>query len=239
MKESRNLMKVFADNLRKMIDCSLLRQDVTLNELENFIRLVQKERFICAFAMPCYTEVLVEAFIQDKDIMVGGPVGFPTGAEPTSVKIAQTMNYIQMGADELDLVINVGWLKSGNNNEVLDDLKAVVGAAEGKPVKVILEVALLSKEEICRGCELVIASGADFIKTATGFIKEPTTLEHVKTIKNCVGDRIKIKAAGGIRDLDTVLEMIKLGVTRFGVSWQSAENILRQAEKHPEGIELY
>ncbi len=232
-------LKSYSDELRKLIDCSLLRNDVTLKEREEFVGVLKKERFICAFVMPSDVAWLAEEMKDYNDVNIGCAVGFPTGAEPTQIKVAQTRYYHTINGDEVDLVLNIGWLKSGMEREVLDDVKAVVDASEGKPVKVILEVTRLNESEIRKGCELVVQAGADYVKTGTGFMREPTTVEHIRIMKDTVGDDIKIKAAGGIRDLDTMVSMINAGATRFGISWQSAVQIVNDAaQKYPEGIQM-
>jgi deoxyribose-phosphate aldolase len=232
------IMKIFPDDIRRMIDASLLRPDVTMKEIERFIEIEKKERFICCFLMPCYTELLVDAFRDDKDILVGGPIGFPTGTDTTASKVQQAKGFVEMGADELDLVINIGWLKSGRYDDVLRDLKSVIAVRAGKPVKVILEVTLLTDDEIRKGCKLVIKAGADFVKTGTGFQPNPTTLHHTKIIKDAVGNRIKVKAAGGIRDFETFIAMVRQGVTRFGISIDTAVKILNESRKYEDGIEI-
>ncbi len=232
-------MKIVSGDLRRLIDCSLLRNDVTLRERKEFAEVLKNERFVCAFVMPSDVKWLANEMKDYDDVNIGCAVGFPTGAEPTEIKVAQARYYHTINGDELDLVINIGWLKSGMEKEAYDDVKAVVDAAEGKPVKVILEVTRLTESEIRKGCEIVAKAGADYVKTGTGFMREPTTLEHIRIMNDTIGGDIKIKAAGGIRDLDTMINMINAGATRFGISWQSAVKIVGDAAKrYPEGIEL-
>lgn len=223
-------MKLDLDDIKKMIDVSLLRSDVTVEEIKKFIEEIKKYRFMGCFVMPCYTKMLINAFKNDKDILVGGVVGFPTGADTTECKVKQVEEFINMGSGELDMVINIGYLKSGLYKEAEKDIKSVARASRGYLLKVILEVSLLTDNEIKKGCEIVANSGAEFVKTGTGWTKVPTSLHHIEVIKEAICNKIKIKAAGGINSLNTFLEMYKLGVSRFGIGLNSAINILKEAE---------
>jgi deoxyribose-phosphate aldolase len=166
--------------------------------------------------------------IEGPDIQIVGAVGFPSGGNTTRIKVAEAKELLEMGCSELDMVINVGLLRSGTYQHVLDDMRAVVDVADGAPVKAILECHYLSNEQIRRGCELCIKAGASYVKTSTGWAPTGATLENVALIKSCVGDAIAIKAAGGIRDLDTLLEMYRLGARRFGIGLSSAMGILEE-----------
>ena len=137
-----------------------------------------------------------------------------------------------MGCDELDMVINVGLLRSGQYQRVLDDIRGVVEVAGTAPVKVILECHYLSDEQIRRGCELCIEAGAAFVKTSTGWAPTGATLENVALIKSCVGDAIGIKAAGGIRGLETLIEMYRRGARRFGIGLSTATRIFEECALH-------
>lgn len=210
----------------RMIDISGVRTDVTLEELDQIVLLAQQYRFVCAFAMPCFTHYLVEKLSQDDDIMVGGVVGFPSGADTTSLKVADVKEMMAAGVHELDMVINVGALKSGRYDLVRDDIRAVVDAASGLPVKSILEVAYLTDDEIARGAELAVEAGVSYVKTGTGWASRPTTVDSIKLIKKTIGNAALIKAAGGIRTLDTLLEMVDAGCSRFGIGVNSVIKIM-------------
>ncbi len=220
------------DDIVKIIDVSVLRPDITLDEVKYFIKEIKKYRFICCFTMPCYTKILVDSLNEEQDILVGGVVGYPTGADTTESKIAQAKELKAIGCNELDMVINVGFLKSGMYKEVEKDIESVFNASRGLSLKVILEVTLLTDDEIKKACDIILNSGAEFAKTATGWIKNPTSLHHIKVIKKSIGDKIKIKAAGGINSFETLLEMYKLGVSRFGIGLESAIKIMNEAEKY-------
>lgn len=216
------------DNLNRMIDISAVKTNVTVEEIKAMVEFAIKENLICVFGMPCYIPMISELLKDYDNINVGGVVGFPSGAEPTKVKVYQTKYAIENGADEIDMVINVGYLKSKMYDEVLEDIKAVVDAAGNKFVKVILEVGYLSDEEIFKGASLVLKSGAKFVKTGTGWSGIPTTLNHIEIIKKAVGNNIQIKAAGGVSDYDTLCKMHEMGVTRFGLGRSSITKIFEE-----------
>lgn len=215
--------------LPRYIDISGVRTDVSLNELDTIVETAKRFQFICAFAMPCFTRRLVEKLADEPNIKVGGVVGFPSGADTTFIKVADAKDMMSAGVDELDMVINVGALKSGHYNLVRDDIKAVVDAANGLPVKSILEIAYLTDDEIKRGSLLAVEAGVTFVKTGTGWATKPTTVETIKLIKSTIGDDALIKAAGGVRALDTVLEMMDAGCSRFGIGLKSVMNIIEEA----------
>ena len=144
-------------------------------------------------------------------------VGFPLGANLTSVKAFETQESIKAGADEIDMVINVGWIKSQKWDAVKQDIQAVFNACNGAPLKVILETCLLTKDEIVKACEICNEIGVAFVKTSTGFNKGGATVEDVALMKQTVGN-IGVKASGGVRDTETALAMIKAGATRIGAS---------------------
>lgn len=225
----------------RMIDISGVRTDVSMEEVDQIAQVAKQFRFICAFAMPCFTKIMVDKLRDEPDIMVGGVVGFPSGADTTFVKVADAKEMVSLGVDELDMVINVGALKSGRYELVRDDIRAVVEAANGLPVKSILEVAYLTDDEIRRGAELAVEAGVTYVKTGTGWAGRPTTVEHIRLIKSVVGDNALVKAAGGVRSLDTLLDMVDAGCSRFGIGLRSVVNIMgevysRTGEPWPEGI---
>ena len=145
-------------------------------------------------------------------------VGFPLGAMATESKVFEAQKAVHDGADEIDMVINIGFMKSKNYVAVFKDISDVKMAIGKTPLKVILEISELSKNEIIKACEICMDAKADFIKTSTGFSKSGATLTAVKIIKKTVRDRAKIKASGGIRDLETALKYIDAGVDRIGTS---------------------
>lgn len=160
---------------------------------------------------------LAKEKLQGTDVKICTVVGFPLGANLTSVKAFETQEAIQAGADEIDMVINVGWIKSQKWQAVKADIQAVLQACNGIPLKVILETCLLTKEEIVQACEICKALNVAFVKTSTGFNKGGATVEDVALMKQTVGV-IGVKASGGVRDTQTALAMIDAGATRIGAS---------------------
>lgn len=225
-------------SIGRMIDISAVRTDVTMDEVNRMISLVKKYNCICASPMPWVTKYTIEQLKDYPDIVVTGVVGFPAGAETTFIKVATTKELISLGCKEIDMVTNVSAVKSGLYDVFYEDIKAVVDAAGDIPVKTILEVCYLTEDEIKRTCELALKAGATYIKTGTGWGPKPTTVETIKLIKSVIGDAGKIKAAGGIRDLDTLLEMAEAGCDRFGIGVRSAAVILEEAYKRAEEVKI-
>ncbi len=215
--------------LPRMIDISAVRTDVTMDEINYMIEIAKLHNFVCVFTMPAFTKYAVEQLKDYPEIMVGGVVGFPSGADTTNIKVEQAMELKSVGVDELDMVINVTALKSGDYGYVYNDIKAIVDAADGTPVKAILEIAYLSDEEIEMGSKIAVDAGVTYVKTGTGWGPKPTTVHTIEVIKETIGDRALIKAAGGARTLDVVLDMIDAGCSRFGIGLNSALNILKEA----------
>ncbi|HEF0711743.1 TPA: deoxyribose-phosphate aldolase, partial [Staphylococcus aureus] len=145
-------------------------------------------------------------------------IGFPLGANTPEVKAFETTNAIENGADEIDMVINIGALKDGRYDDVQKDIEAVVKAAQGKTVKVIIETTLLTDDEKVKACELAKAAQATFVKTSTGFAGGGATVADVKLMKETVGDALEVKASGGVRNLDDFKAMVDAGATRIGAS---------------------
>ena len=163
-------------NLPKLIDLSCVKTDIVMEDLRAMVALAKKHRFICCFAMPCYTAWLIEQLKDDQDIQVGGAVGFPSGADLTEAKMLTAERFVAAGCGELDMVINVGALKNRDYAMVSRDLEQVKAAAGERTLKVILEVACLTDDEIRKGSELAVRAGAAYDKTGTGWPKQPTTV---------------------------------------------------------------
>ena len=212
----------------RMIDISAVKANVSKKEIDEMIDCAIENQLLCVFGMPCYVPYIAEKLKDHPDILVGGVVGFPSGAEPTEVKVYQTKWEIEHGADEIDMVINIGFLQSGMYDEVLADIQAVVEAAGDLPVKVILEVGYLTDDEIKKGAEIIIAAGAKFIKTGTGWSGVPTTLRHIDLINEVNQGRLKVKAAGGVNTPELLEEMVKRGVSRFGLGRASLKKMFEQ-----------
>ncbi len=219
-------MDLTPEKLARMMDLSAVRTDVDLDEIRVLAETCKEYGCICAFAMPCYVPELVRLLADAPAVGVGGVVGFPSGAQSTAIKVAEARQQLDQGVVELDMVVNVGWLLSGCDERVEDDIRAVVEAARPAPVKVILEAHYLTDEQIVRASRLAVRAGAAFVKTGTGWAETGATLENVRLIKSAIGDAAQVKAAGGVRDFRTVQAMIGLGVTRFGVGLASGRAIL-------------
>lgn len=204
-------------NLNKMIDHTLLKPEATKEMIENLCREAKEYDFKSVCVNPYWVSTAYEE-LRDSDVLVCTVVGFPLGATTKETKFFETDFAVQEGADEIDMVINVGALKFKQYDVVLEDIKSVVQAANGRTVKVIIETCLLTDEEKVKACELSKEAGANFVKTSTGFSTAGANVEDVELMKSIVGDALEVKASGGIRDLDTALKMIEAGATRLGVS---------------------
>jgi len=228
-------MLLTPEKLARLIDISAVRAQHGEREILEMVRRAREHRFLAVHVLPAWVGFLREQLAGEEDILVGAPVGFPSGGHTTAVKVAEARGLIADGVQELDMVLNVGKLRSGRHAYVEDDIRAVVEAAGELPVKVILEVHHLTPDEIKRACELAIAARAAFVKTSTGWAPSGATLEVVRLITSFVGSAIQVKAAGSIRKLETVMAMLKMGVTRFGVNLDSSVEILRECGARPGG----
>ncbi len=203
--------------LAAFIDHTLLKPDATAAQIEQLCAGAREHRF---FAV-CVNGSWVAAarhFLDGSDVKVAGTVGFPLGAMSADVKRFETEAAIDDGAQEIDVVLNIGRLKDGDDKYVLRELRDVVEAADERTVKVILENCLLTNEQKVRACNLVVESGAHFVKTSTGFSTGGATVDDVKLMRETVGPTFGVKASGGIRDARTALAMIDAGATRLGTS---------------------
>lgn len=221
-------MLLTPQKLARMIDISAVRAQHGEPEILEMVRRAREHRFIAVHVLPSWVGFLRSQLAGERDILLGAPVGFPSGGHTTAIKVAEARQLVADGVQELDMVINVGKLRSGQVEYVRDDVRAVVDAADGRPVKVILEVHHLTPDEIRTACDVAVAAGAAFVKTSTGWAPSGATLDSVRLITAHVGAAIQVKAAGSIRNLDTVVAMLRMGVTRFGVNLDSSIEILRE-----------
>jgi deoxyribose-phosphate aldolase len=205
-------------NTAKMIDHTLLKAEATQ---EQIIKLCEEAREY-GFASVCVNPVWVKTATKElkgSDVKVCTVIGFPLGASTTTVKAFETEDAIKNGAEEVDMVMAIGLLKSGEDEAVEADIRAVVDAARGKAlVKVIIETSLLTEEEKVRACEISIRAGADFVKTSTGFSTGGATVEDVALLRKVVGYNVGVKASGGIRDVNDLKAMVEAGANRIGAS---------------------
>jgi len=206
-------------NLNKYFDSTLLKPEVTADQIVALCKEAIRYDFYAVCVNPCYVP-LAAATLQNSDVNVATVIGFPLGTTTTDVKAFETAEACRNGADEIDMVMNVGAFKSGDFDYVSNEIERVVASASagGAIVKVILEICLLNDEEIISACELAKTAGAEFVKTSTGFNSGGATAAAVKLMRDTVGETIGVKAAGGIRDLATAMTMIEAGADRLGCS---------------------
>ena len=203
--------------LAAYIDHTLLKPDATAKDIEKLCAEAHTHRFYSVCVNGSRVE-LARHLLEDSDVHVACVVGFPLGAGIPDAKRFETEAAVDDGAQEIDVVLNLGQLKDGNDKFVLRELRDVVQAADGNPVKVIIETCLLTHAEKIRACRLVVDSGAQFVKTSTGFSTGGATVDDVKLMRETVGANFGVKASGGIRDTQTALAMIAAGATRLGTS---------------------
>jgi deoxyribose-phosphate aldolase len=226
--------------LAKMIDHSLLKPTLTKEDTIAGLDTAIKEQVASATIKPCYTS-LAAKILEGSGVMVNPVICFPMGYATTETKVAATKQAIDQGADEIDMVLNLGALFGGNFQFVQEDIAQVVEAAQGHTVKVILETGYYKDMSlIVKACRIVEAAGGDFVKTSTGFAPSPYknnydetvgyTMEILKLMRQSVSDAVQVKAAQGVRRLQDALEVIKIGVTRFGVS--RTESLLNEYDQH-------
>ncbi|GEP80738.1 deoxyribose-phosphate aldolase [Staphylococcus carnosus] len=204
-------------NYEKYIDHTLLKPESTRQQIDKIIEEAKEYHFKSVCVNPTHVAYAAEK-LADSDVLVCTVIGFPLGASTSEVKACETKDAISKGADEIDMVINIGALKDGRYDDVQADIAAVVEASGDKTVKVIIETVLLTDEEKVKACELSKAAGADFVKTSTGFAGGGATPEDVKLMKDTVGDALEVKASGGVRNLADFQAMLEAGATRVGAS---------------------
>lgn len=205
------------NSLSSLIDHTNLRPDALHSDIE----ILCKEAIQYKFASVCINPVYVsyaKSILKDENPKVCSVVGFPLGADSEEMKYAEARFLIFQGVDEIDMVMNTAFLKERKTDLVKNEIKKVVEAADGNCVKVIIETSLLNQDEKALACNIVMESGAAFVKTSTGFSSSGATLEDVRLIKKLVGDRVGIKASGGIKTKNEALKLIEAGATRIGTS---------------------
>ena len=204
-------------NYNKMIDHTVLKADTPLETVKRICDEAMEYGFASVCINPCHVAYCAD-YLKDSDVNVCTVIGFPLGANTSATKAFETKDAIANGADEIDMVMNIGALKDKNYDLVRDDVKAVVEAASGTLVKVILETCLLTEEEIKKACELCVEAKADFVKTSTGFSTRGATIEDVKIMKAAVQGKAKVKAAGGVRTHEDMVKIVEAGADRIGTS---------------------
>jgi deoxyribose-phosphate aldolase len=199
------------------IDHTNLRQDALESEMIDLCEQAINFGFASVCVNPVHVQ-LVNSILKDETPKTGTVIGFPLGADSSEMKYAEARFLVHQGAEELDMVLNIGALKQGEVRVIEKEIGRVVDAADGNCVKVIIETCLLTKEEKIAACEIAISAGANFIKTSTGFSSGGATVEDVKLIRKTVGEGMGVKASGGIRTLDQLRSMVSAGADRIGTS---------------------
>lgn len=203
--------------LNKFIDHTILKPETTQEQVEKILSEAKEYDFASVCVNPTWVSLAAES-LKDTDVKVCTVIGFPLGANTSAVKAFETEDAIANGADEIDMVINVGALKAGNDALVLDDIKAVVDASGDKLVKVIIETCLLTDDEKVRACQLSKEAGADYVKTSTGFSTGGATVADVALMRKTVGPDMGVKASGGARSYEDAIALIEAGASRIGAS---------------------
>ena len=204
-------------NYNKMIDHTVLKADTPLETVKRICDEAMEYGFASVCINPCHVAYCAD-YLKDSDVNVCTVIGFPLGANTSAVKAFETKDAIANGADEIDMVMNIGALKDKNYDLVRNDVKAVVEAANGTLVKVILETCLLTEDEIKKACELCVEAKADYVKTSTGFSTRGATIEDVQIMKAAVQGKAKVKAAGGVRTHEDMVKIVDAGADRIGTS---------------------
>jgi deoxyribose-phosphate aldolase len=227
------------EQLAKMIDHSLLKPTLTEDQTIKGIEVALKYDCAAATVKPCYTQLAAE-ILQGSTVKVDPVICFPMGYDTTATKVFATKEAVDAGAQEIDIVLDLGALIGGEYDYVRDDIAAVVEAAQGRTVKAILETGYYEDMDlIVKACQLMEEAGADFVKTSTGFAPSPYkneygetvgyTLDILKLMRESVSDKVEVKAAQGVRRLQDAVDVVKIGVTRFGVS--RTESLMREFDE--------
>lgn len=203
--------------LAKLIDHTLLKPDAKEDDIKKLCEEAIKYKFYSVCINPCYIE-LAKNFLKNSDIKICTVISFPLGASTTTIKIIEALEAVKIGADEIDMVMNIGMFKSKKYDYIYEEISSIKKVIKDKILKVIIETAILNDEEKIKASEIVKKSGADFVKTSTGFSQGGATKEDILLIRKVVGDNFGIKASGGIKSYEQAIELINAGATRIGSS---------------------
>lgn len=214
---SLTVKDVTYEDLAAMIDHSLLKPELTTQDILDGCRLADQYRVVSVCVRPCDVLLAADA-LADSGVAVGTVVGFPHGDSATSTKVLEAVRALEDGAVELDMVLNIGWLRGGELDKVEADIRAVVEASGSALVKVIFENHFLDHGQIAAACALTEAAGADFVKTSTGYAPTGATLEDLRLMRATVSPAVQVKAAAGVRTLDNLLAVREAGATRAGAT---------------------
>ena len=213
----------------RLIDISAVRTHHNSDDIKQLVAYAEQYRFINVHVLPSWVKLLSDMLKDMPDVYVGAPVGFPSGGHKTSIKLAEAKELVADGVQEMDIVMNVGMFRKKEYNYVLDELKLIIEQAPSHVLtKVLIEINTLDDDEMIKACRLAIESGADFVKTGTGWVPGGANVERIRAMKAVCGGKIKIKAAGGIRTTEEFLELVDMGIERFGINTKSAIEIVEQ-----------
>ncbi len=224
-----------ATDLARMIDISAVQAFHGKEEINRLITFAKKYRFISVHTLPSWTSYLSEGLSEEDDILVGAPVGFPSGGSHMLIKIAEAEQLLIDGVQEMDMVLNIGKLLTGDVDYVREEIRRIRETARNVPLKVILDVYHLEDHHIRTACDICIEENIDFIKTGTGWTPTGATFAIIELLTRYVKGRAKIKASGGIRDLDTLLKMYGMGVDRFGINLNTSIQLIEECASLPGG----
>lgn len=217
-----------AVSIPQLMDLSSVQVTSTKKDAIRVAELAAKYECKAAFCLSCFNSVMQEERSRlNAHFMIGGTVGYPSGQMTTAMKVAEAKELMKLNVDEVDMVMNVGFLLSGMYNEVIADIQSVKEVVGDLALKVIVEAPVLTEDQLRRAAELTVRGNAQWIKTGTGWTKTGTTLEHLKIIKETIGDMLHLKVAGGVSTLATMKTMLPYGVERFGIG-RSAATILEE-----------
>ena len=231
-------MLLTASDVARMIDLSCVRTISNKSDIEEMVEAAKRYGFGQVSVLQCFIPYTRQLLVGYEDTRVVGNVSFPSGSDTTSMKVAQAKEMLAAGCDEIDIVMNIGKLRSGDLAEVEADVQAVIETVQPLTTKVIIESMALTSDELEEACNICLRCGATFVKTGTGWLKGATTVEDVRSIKSIVGDNAKIKASGGIRSLAALVEMYKAGARRFGVNLKSGIQIVDECVALGDGVKV-
>ncbi len=220
--------------INRMIDHTLLKAESSQDQIKQLCQEAKAHDFFSVCVQPTWISLCKEE-LAGSGVKIATVIGFPLGANTTETKVFEAKDAIEKGADEIDMVINIGALKSGQDQLVEDEIRAIKEAIGDHILKVIIETCLLTEDEKIRACQLTLKAGGDYVKTSTGFSTGGAKLEDVKLMKDQVKDQAKVKASGGIRDFATAQKMVEAGADRLGVS---AGIAIVEGEKNAESSGL-
>lgn len=228
-------MELGRRDIARMIDVSAVQAFHGESDVREVVEVALRNDFIAVHSLPAWTTLVAELLSDRPDIMVGAPAGFPAGGNASEIKVSEVLRLIRDGAAEIDVMMNVGKLKSGDDDFVRSELLAIREAAGKTPLKVIIETPYLTRDEVIRATRIAVESGGDFVKTGTGWTGKSADMETIETIIEIVENRAAVKASGGIRSLSTVAAMYRAGVRRFGINTRAAVAILEECDAMPDG----